>query len=422
MGSKLEQGMYKDRFDFQKDFRLMTANAKQYNMPGSFVHNEAISLEIFFEKRKELFNSINIQCLSVSTEWSIISKTLDQHAINVAEEAEAAAPKPPPKPPRILPPVPEARFSPPPPSQAQPSRPTIRLKMPSQSTSAAPDAKATAGSSKPRKPKPKRAETALVPPLEDLAALEPDVDAPPPPYIDDGSHDLLQEVLAIEREKDEEKRQRGLLKAPERVVNGSSSKRKQPESTAEDEILALATPAKKEKPNPAATSTSTSSNGKLVLPAIKLPKPKKDISAPPHNGGSSSRSTSARSTPAIEVSRPSLKGKEREVTRPPTPTTTAPPTKTKKQATVQAIPINEKKCKDILKVLAKIPDSAIFQIPVDPVRDGCPTCVFYPIALLWYLEVFAGTLTKSNIPWISARFQQSLGMESTALWKLSVKT
>lgn len=47
--------MYKDRFEFQRDFRLITSNAKQYNMPGSFVHNEAISLEIFFEKRKHLF-------------------------------------------------------------------------------------------------------------------------------------------------------------------------------------------------------------------------------------------------------------------------------------------------------------------------------------------------------------------------------
>lgn len=55
MGSKLEQGMYKNRFEFQADFRLIVANAKQYNMPGSFVHNEAISLEIFFEKRRGFF-------------------------------------------------------------------------------------------------------------------------------------------------------------------------------------------------------------------------------------------------------------------------------------------------------------------------------------------------------------------------------
>jgi transcription initiation factor TFIID subunit 2 len=51
MSAKLEEGMYKDRFAFQTDFNLMISNAKRYNTPGSFVHNEAIALEIFFEKR-----------------------------------------------------------------------------------------------------------------------------------------------------------------------------------------------------------------------------------------------------------------------------------------------------------------------------------------------------------------------------------
>lgn len=56
MGAKLEEGMYKDRFAFQSDFRLMLSNAKLYNTPGSFVHNEAIALEIFFEKREIFLN------------------------------------------------------------------------------------------------------------------------------------------------------------------------------------------------------------------------------------------------------------------------------------------------------------------------------------------------------------------------------
>lgn len=51
MGAKLEEGMYKDRFAFQADFHIMISNAKRYNTPGSFVHNEAIALEIYFEKR-----------------------------------------------------------------------------------------------------------------------------------------------------------------------------------------------------------------------------------------------------------------------------------------------------------------------------------------------------------------------------------
>ncbi|KAJ3895800.1 hypothetical protein GG344DRAFT_72802 [Lentinula edodes] len=353
MGSKLEQGMYKDRFEFQADFRLMITNSKQYNMPGSFVHNEAISLEIFFEKQ-----------------WSIISKTLDQHAINNAEET---APRPAQKPPRILPPVPQAKFSPPP-RKAQPqsplippARPIIKLKMSAQSVLA--DPKPVASSSKPRKVKSKHVDPAPVtPPLPPSVSIEQDVDAPPPPYIDDGSHDLLQEVLAIEREKSEMKRQQSLLKSQERLVIASSSKRKHVESSAEDDILALATPAKKEKSMP---SASTSSNGKLVLPATK-PKPKKDAPAP-YTGTSSSRSNSARSTPAIDVPRPSLKGKEKDISLPPASATTTPSLKHKKQPIVHATPLNEKKCREILKTLGKIPDSAIFQVPVDPDRDGCPT-------------------------------------------------
>ncbi|KAJ3797877.1 TATA-binding protein associated factor Taf2 [Lentinula aff. detonsa] len=352
MGSKLESGMYKDRFEFQADFRLMIANAKQYNMPGSFVHNEAISLEIFFEKQ-----------------WSIISKTLDQHAINNAEEA---TPKPVTKPPRILPPVPQAKFSPPPrkpqpqPSSSAPARPTIKLKVPNQRASST-DPKAAASSSKPRKNKSKPVDPVpATPHMQASMPIETDTDAPPPPYIDDGSHDLLQEVLAIEREKDELKRQRSLSKSQEASVNGSSSKRKHMESSAEDDILALATPAKKEKPS---LSTSTSSNGKLILPAAK-PKQKKDALV---SYAGSSRSSSARSTPAIDPPRASLKGKEKEISVPPTPTVTAPPSKLKKQPIAQATPINEKRCREILKTLGKIPDSAIFLVPVDPVRDGCPT-------------------------------------------------
>lgn len=52
MSAKLEEGMYKDRFAFQADFKTMINNAKTYNVVGSFVHNEAISFETFFEKRQ----------------------------------------------------------------------------------------------------------------------------------------------------------------------------------------------------------------------------------------------------------------------------------------------------------------------------------------------------------------------------------
>lgn len=64
MGAKLEEGMYKDRFAFQADFRLMINNAKTYNLVGSFVHNEATALESFFEKRQYF---LHLQFASDST-------------------------------------------------------------------------------------------------------------------------------------------------------------------------------------------------------------------------------------------------------------------------------------------------------------------------------------------------------------------
>src|ERR1700722_6688668 len=62
MGAKLEAGMYKDRFAFEADFRLILSNAKKYNLPGSHVYNETVVIENFFEKRAcRLLNaSLNI--------------------------------------------------------------------------------------------------------------------------------------------------------------------------------------------------------------------------------------------------------------------------------------------------------------------------------------------------------------------------
>jgi transcription initiation factor TFIID subunit 2 len=50
MSAKLEQGLYKDRFAFETDFRVMINNAKIYNVAESYVYNEATTMEAFFEK------------------------------------------------------------------------------------------------------------------------------------------------------------------------------------------------------------------------------------------------------------------------------------------------------------------------------------------------------------------------------------
>ncbi|KAF5374962.1 hypothetical protein D9758_000502 [Tetrapyrgos nigripes] len=332
MSAKIDNGLYKDRFQFQSDFKLIIQNAKTYNVAGSFVHNEAIAFETFFEKQ-----------------WTIMSKTLEAKA--------QAQPREPPKPaPKERPPVPIAKFSPPPqPPAAATSRPAIKLKLgpqnpPQHQQSVAPKIKigrATASQAEPSAtnlPHRKKVKEAV---NQRSTTPDPvaDVDAPPPPYIDDGSHDLYQEVLAIEREKDEAKRQRAQEKV---LTNGSSSKRKK-DDIEEDEILALAQPAKRERPSP--VDDRTAGPALKLLPAKPLP----------------ARSVSR--TPSDAPRPPSVKGKEKEAT----PSSTPAPSKSKKPLVAQATPLNDKKCRDVLKTLQKAPEAYIFLRPVDPKLDGCPT-------------------------------------------------
>ncbi|KAJ7292844.1 hypothetical protein C8J57DRAFT_1444279 [Mycena rebaudengoi] len=307
---KLEEGKYADRFAFQADFQLMMSNAKQYNPAGSYAHNEAIALETYFEKQ-----------------WTIINKTLE------AAHAKEVQKQPPKQPPKALPPAPAP--VPDPPVSAAPiastSRPTIKLKAPAKEAT-------------PKLlPKPKRKHKVEVP------AVELPVDPPPPPYVDDGSHDILQEVIALELEKVEKVRHRSSA-----VANGKRKKvdisTEESEEGEEDDLLALATPAKKGRPSPPEASSSAIS--KITVNPHKSKPPVEPPQSRPTN---------------VDVPRISIKGKDKEVLP------VVPPPRPKKSPVAQATPINEKKCKQLLATLMKLEQSAIFLRPVDPERDGCPT-------------------------------------------------
>ncbi|KAG6813996.1 hypothetical protein H0H92_004489 [Tricholoma furcatifolium] len=351
MGAKLEAGMYKDRAAFASDFRLMISNAKLYNANGSYVHNEAIKLETFFDKQ-----------------WQIINKTLELVNSNNKDKIQvpanvAASPA---APPRIRPPGPR-----PIPRISAAPRPTIMLKVASQ-------AKTSTLEPPVAKPRPRKIKSPGPPSTS--SADQPPVDAPPPPYVDDGSHDLLQEVLAIEREKDEQ-RSRFNSEKDKVHINGTSGKRKKADTFSEDDILSLATPAKKERPSPPGPSSSSVSKVKLVIPSssnatavpstskpsqIVLPTPK---SAPPAQKPKKDKLSEPGSSIPPHVT---LKGKEKEVPVISAPTPPAPKPKPKKPVPM-ATPINDKKCKDVMKALQRLPEAGIFSRPVDPVMDGCPT-------------------------------------------------
>ncbi|KAI0692979.1 hypothetical protein BC835DRAFT_1276761 [Cytidiella melzeri] len=382
MSAKLDQGMYKDRSAFEQDFRLLISNAKQYNMPKSAAYGDALELEKAFE-----------------IEWARITKTIE------AKIRETNQPRPGTPGLKItavqrkVAPNTSAPATPSPaPSAATPSRPTIKLKMGGLKTNGTPlptpSAETAQTISKVRVRKPKEPKLSEVPPPEPRRES----------YFDhaDVDDELLEEVIAIERAKNEErklhrasaekdKEQREKEKELERAREKEKARQREqekskPEQTIpkliigkrkksapaddpveDDEILALATPAKKEKsaassPAPAlpiAGPSSVNSSERGSAKASPAPTP-----VPQTKNGTFKDERASSSAPKV-----SIKGKEKEVAR------ASPAPKPKKSAISQAssTPLNEKKCREILKVLTKPVEAAIFLRPVDTQLDGCPT-------------------------------------------------
>ena len=105
----------------------------------------------------------------------------------------------------------------------------------------------------------------------------------------------------------------------------------------------------------------------------------------------------------------STKGKEKEasgVSAVPTPTPSSKPQKSP-TAIATPIPLNEKKCRDVLKALLKMPEAAIFSHPVDVVLDGCPMYVFIVTVRNLLLRNSAVIMMRSKSLWISGRCLQS---------------
>ena len=318
------------------------------------------------------------------SEWSIINKTLEAadraHPSMVDSTSRPALQR------RAAPAVSKASSKPPaggsaavvPSTKAEPpvelttptpapsaSRPVIKLKVNAQSTATSSQSEVAAGTTPVPKAKSRKSKTGDVPLPDAIASLEP-----PPPYIDDGSHDILQEVIAIEREK----KQRSMVEKEREKpsVNGATGKRKKSDSAFdEDDILALATPSKKERVSPPIPSTS---KPKLIPPSTSS---KPSQAAPPKVKKDKHADTAVTSKVGNDLRRPSAKGKEKEVQSSGSTTPISIPNQSSKpkKATAPVTPINEKKCRELLKMIQKIPDAAIFLRPVDPDLDGCPTWV-----------------------------------------------
>lgn len=190
-------------------------------------------------------------------------------------------------------------------------------------------------------------------------------DTPPIPAapVDDGSFDLLEEVIAIEKEKERQvasKKQRQSTAGSETVVPGKRKKDLLEELEEDEEILALASPSKKPSRSP---QPSTEKDVRATSPAkfpgsIHVKRPSISVSEP---------AAIPEVKPPAESRQSPTKGKEKEVSS-PVPTRLSAASET---------PMNKVKAREVLKNLLKLPEATIFSRPVDPIQDGCPTYSFF---------------------------------------------
>lgn len=191
-------------------------------------------------------------------------------------------------------------------------------------------------------------------------------DTIPAPVVDDGSYDLLlEEVIAIEKEEKlvASKKQRPFAAPPEVTAPVKRKKDLLEELEEDEEILALASPSKKpsKSPQPGAVEKEwRAASPSKLSGSIKVKKP--PILVPEHTASPEVR-------PPAESRQQPTKGKEKEKeVVSPAPT---------KASVASETPLNKARAREVLKILLKLPEAAIFARPVDPIQDGCPTCTFY---------------------------------------------
>ena len=270
----------------------------------------------------------------------------------------ANQPKPMPPPPvpiqakAVVTPI-KAPATPTPPTSAATPAPTLKLKI-----GGNPALRATPPTlpDNPTTPKPVIA-------LKPKARKPKPEDIPSAPVVDDGSFDLLEEVIAIEKEKERlvSKKQRQSTAGSETVAPGKRKKDLLEELDEDEEILALASPNKKpsRSPQPGSTEKEVRATSPAKFPrSINVKRPSISISEPVAN---------PEVKPPAESRQSPTKGKEKEVSS-PAPT---------RLSVASETPVNKVKAREMLKSLLRLPEAAIFSRPVDPIQDGCPTYSFY---------------------------------------------
>ncbi|KAG9119851.1 hypothetical protein FRC07_004918, partial [Ceratobasidium sp. 392] len=419
MKAKLDNKGYRDRAGFEADFKLMIQNAKTYNAPKSFVYGEALALEKAFIDRWAKIDAAASAAHALEMEPA--------PPIASTSKISFSAPAPP-APSSSAPPTRKLSFiahssssgllETPTRVKSKPSFfPTIdatpRPKDKEQINVASP----SPADLKSRTPKiklvtrpPKAAPTPQAAPSR---APSP----PPPPPLpvepalisnDDALDDLLlEEVLAIETESEmkKEKGKADLLSREQTSTPAPPPFRGPPASGSATPaplkigktMLKLPRPStpsaisvvEKKASRPSTPSLDTLSDRERT-PAVttkvriiektggssKLSKPSKPSTLPvPKPKDTIVREKPVAKDPFQSLLGSNSKGKAKQAASPapalPIPSASSSSTAATSSAGSQKIDV--KKCERILASLKRVENAGLFERPVDPVKDGCPT-------------------------------------------------
>ncbi|KAG9096358.1 hypothetical protein FRC06_008750 [Ceratobasidium sp. 370] len=410
MKAKLDNKAYRNRAGFEDDFKLMIQNAKTYNAPKSYVYGEAVALEKAFNDR-----------------WTKIDAAASAaHAL----EMEPAPPAPSTSRVSFPAPVPPASSTSAPPNRKlsfiahssssglleTPTRVKSKPALfPGTDTTPRPKdreqpdlASPSPAEQKSRTPKiklvtrpPKPTTTPQAPPSR---APSPPPPPPPAPAAHETSDErdpvedmLLEEVLAIETEtemkKEKEKDKAAMLSreqpstpAPPPFRSTQASSSATPTSSKIGKTMLKITrpstpsvppPVEKKASRPSTPSVDTLPDRERT-PAVttkvriveKAGGSSKSLALPVQKAkGGGAREKPAAKDPFQSLLGSSVKGKAKE-TAPPAP---PPPTPAPAPSAAGSQKIDVKRCERILASLKRVEYAALFERPVDPVRDGCPT-------------------------------------------------
>ncbi|KAG8714750.1 hypothetical protein FRC11_007261 [Ceratobasidium sp. 423] len=420
MKAKLDNKIYKDRAEFEADFKLMIQNAKTYNAPLSYVFNEAVALDKAFNDRwtKIDASASAAQALEMEVSGPIASSSkpslftapapptpanppMNRKLSLLARGASPGGPLETPTRVKAKPSTLPGMNTTPRPKAKEPAPPPV-TPSPAEQKSRTPKIKLVTRLPKPAVTPQRVASPA--PPPRAPSPPPPPPPAPPEPISNDDANALedllLEEVLAIETESELKK---GKEKAEKAAAQPSTSTPPPPKPTPTPSSLPLKSmkigkttfkiprantpnggPAEK-KSRPSTPSVETNSDRERTpavttkvrivggpdgssKPAVSVKEKRKD--------GGIHRDKPAPSDPFLSPLGAGPKGKTKDTAPPAPPPTAAPPTPAASSSSSSSNPsqkVDVKRCERILASLRRAENAFIFERPVDPIKDGCPT-------------------------------------------------